>query len=150
MRAILAEARDEDPRDPHHPRPTSAERWRRWRAAVAALLMELSVEDAASRLLEERYLEGHSVVFPETQERWTRLCAALEELAGLGEALGRLTDGPAPVAPLDMEALRGEARVGAGAAAERMLATVRAHALDILGDVAGAAAIMEGALRRRA
>ncbi len=128
MRAISAEGHVD-------PGPTIAERWARWHANVATLRSELSTKDGAFNLLEGRYLDGHITLFPDAVERWERLREAVEDLGSIG--------GPA-IAEGQLPSSSPEAF---GTEAERITDEVRAHALDILGDIAGSAAIFAPGLR---
>ncbi len=132
MRAISAEGRVEGFSGPG---PTITERWARWRANVATLRSELSTKDGAFNLLEGRYLDGHITLFPDAVERWERLREAVEDLGSIG--------GPA-IAEGQLPSSSPEAF---GTEAERITDEVRAHALDILGDIAGSAAIFAPGLR---
>ena len=129
MRAFSAEARDESP-DLDAARLTSAERWARWRAAVAALHLDLHVHEEARGLLEARYLGGRAALFPDTSERWERLREAIDALASLEGSNTVAVPGPDP----DPDRVAVEA--------ERLTGWAQARALDILGDLVGATTIV--------
>lgn len=131
MRAISAEARDGDPAG-GDPRLPTTERWSRWRAVVAALRMDLHVQEQAHGLLQGPYLKGRVALFPETVARRERLVEAVEDLAWCGRIIGAAIPGMEPAVDPDPVALE----------AERLIETVQARALDILGDVDGSAAIL--------
>ena len=97
--------------------------------------------EAAFELLEGRYLDGRGVLFRETRERWERLRRAAEGVVWLGGRPDRLVRICGARVPLDLDALRAEARAEAPPEAERLLETVRARALDSIGDTADALAI---------
>lgn len=129
-----------------------AERLTGWREAVSTLLLDLYIEAEARRIVEARFLDGHPVLFPDTVERWDRLREAVEDLAGLAEALSRLGPersglGPVVTTRIDLDALRAVAHLHAAGEAERLTDIIRAEALDIMGDTAGAAAMIAPHLR---
>ncbi len=108
-----------------------------WRDALADLLDRLAVFAATVRLLEDRYLDGHAAVFPDT-------VAALAGLRERAEALLTLGDGR-PAGPrrravatdLDRDTIEAVAPI----MAERLTDEVRVFAADSLRDVLTARAI---------
>jgi len=113
------------------------------------------VSDAANEarlLLERRYLDGRSVLFPDLARDWGTLRETAKRLAGLGDSLTIVADGTArrrgrPI--LNLGALHTAARGRASAQAAYLADTARAAALDLLGDSGGATAIAERRLRTR-
>jgi len=131
-----------------------AERWADSLARARAWLGELYVIEEARTLLERRYLDGQSCLFPELASGWAALLEDAEALVGLlhkvslDEPAGdRRRTRRAQPNGLDLEALRASARERAEAAAARLVDTARAGALDSLGDREGAIAIARRALR---
>ena len=133
------------------------ERSQEWCAATAALLTGIYTAEEARLLLERRYLDGHSTLFPEAVEDWARLRESAERLAGLGEALPPLMDGTARLRrstemghpDLDLDALCAAARTQAPAVASRLVDQARAAALDVLGDTDGVTSIAARRLREK-
>ncbi len=146
MRAIAAEAELEQRNEGPEGRRSIARRWAAWRAAVTDWLTNLYAANEARLLLERRYLDGRSVLFPDLGRDWDTLRQTAERLAGLGDSLGVQRDSTAsrrerPIR--DLGALRTAARSRAAAQAGTLADTARAAALDFLGDTEGAAAIAE-------
>jgi hypothetical protein len=131
-----------------------AERWADSLARARAWLSGLYVIEEARTLLERRYLDGQSCLFPELASGWTALLEDAEALVGLVHKVsldepagGRRRMRRAQTKGLDLAALRASARERAEAAAARLVDTARAGALDSLGDRKGAIAIARRALR---
>jgi hypothetical protein len=91
MRAVAAEAELETGTEGPRGRRAIARRWEAWRDAVSGWLTNLYAAEEARRLLERRYLDGRSVLYPDLGRYWHTLRESAERLAGLGESL----DGPA-------------------------------------------------------
>jgi hypothetical protein len=157
MRALSAEAALARRSRSRADRSTSslAERWQAWCAGSTGLLTGLYAAEEVRLLLERRYLDGHPALFPDAIADWERLRERAERLAGLGGALPPLPVGRrrvsrlAEIEPpgLDLDALRVGARAQAPAAAPRLVDEARAATLDVLGDVANAAAMVARWLR---
>ncbi len=132
-----------------------AERWQAWCMAIAALLTGIYAAEEARALLERRYLDGHSALFPDAIAGWEQLRESIERLASLGDALRPLEDGrrraprSADIEPpdLDLDALRSGARTTAPAVAAGLVDEARAAALDLLWDTEGATSIAARCLR---
>lgn len=123
-----------------------AERPAAWREVARAQLTDLYTAEAGRGLLERRWLDGQRVLFPELAGEWESLRYRSERLVALG-------DGPATLAggarrrkrpstdPL--AACRAATRVRAPAWASELADRARSASLELLGDTAGAVAIVE-------
>ena len=128
---------------------TNPAHWADWRDAVAELLTELyATEDARTRL-EARFIDGHPTLFPDASIAWEQLRDGVERLVGLGippasapEATPRRRK-----APLSLAGLQAAARDRVSALVDEVLAAARAVTLEVLGDSAAAAALVEQRLR---
>ena len=117
-----------------------------WRTNVLDLATDVARTEAVRRTLEDRYLYGREILFPVTLAAWGELRDGVAELVSTmptapGSRRRRRPDG---------DAIRAAAERTAPEEARIVVDRVRAQGLDLLGDHTGAAAIVEGALRRRA
>jgi len=117
--------------------------WAAWRAGVLDLATELARTEVARRIVEARYLAGREVLSPAASTAWTQLREGMDSLVATvptpsGSRRGRRADG---------HAIRKAAERTAPDEARVLVARVRARTIDVLGDHAGAVAIVEGVLR---
>ncbi len=148
MRALTAEAELEKGTDGSRGGRPIARRAAAWRAAVVDWLTSLDAAEEARLLLERRYLDGRSVLFPDLGQDWASLRETGDRLAEMAAALPALGDGRSRRRGRDSlsprrTAVAERAEVHAGCLAD----TARETALDLLGDTAGAVAIAERRLR---
>ena len=144
MRALTAEAELERGTDGAGGRRPVARRAAAWRGAVTDWLTNLSAADEARLLLERRYLEGRSVLFPGLGLDWDTLRETGARLAGLAEVLPALRDGrPRRAGQQNLPPRRTAIAGRAAAQAAGLADAAREAALDLLGDTAGAVAIAE-------
>jgi hypothetical protein len=114
-----------------------AERKEACRAGFSALRTDLETTQEARRLLEARYLEGQSALFPRIAEAWQTTRDMVGGVANLAAEV---------VGPMDDTGLdTGAALALAGDVADR----VRSMALGLIGDTAGARAVAARRLRSR-
>jgi hypothetical protein len=116
--------------------PSVGERVDGWRTAVEMEWEDLACAEEARRLLEERYLDGHSVLFPLTAERWAAVRQASSDLARQAADV---------LEPISTE--KGARDVDAMTLATQLADTARAATLGLLGDSRGARAIAARGLR---
>lgn len=148
MRALAAETELEIGSRGPQSRRTVARRWAAWRDAVIGWLTNLAATDEARLLLERRYLDGRSVLFPDLGRDWETLRETGAQLAGLGDALSALRDARSRSRGQQNPSPRRAAV--ASRAEERAVCladTARAAALDLLGETDRAVAIAERRLR---
>ena len=111
-------------------------------------LTRMSTAHEARLLLERRYLDGHSVLFPDLGRDWDTLRDTGARLASLADALPALgADRSRKRRPQSLPPGRTAVGSGAGAQAAWLADVARAAALDLLGDTQGAVAIAERSLR---
>lgn len=148
MRALTAEAELETGSAGPQGRRIIARRWVAWRDAVAGWLTNLYLAEETRLLLERRYLDGHSVLFPDLGRDWDTLRETGARLAALADALPALGDGRSRSRRLqDLTPRRTSVADRAAAQAACLADTAREAALDLLGDTEGAVAIAERRLR---
>ena len=131
-----------------------AKGWADCLARAKAWLVELYVVEGAWTLLEARYLDGHTALFPKQAADWTSLRERAEQLVSLVHDLaidepparrGRTRRARSRV--VDLGALRASAAERATAAAARMVDTAQTLSLDVLGDTEGAMEISKRQIR---
>jgi len=116
-----------------------AEREAAWRKAVSTQLLDLACSEEACRLLERRYLDGHSALFPRTADRWEATRDAVSEGASLAtDVLGEKEEDAAGGGPDGAETIR---------QAVDLADSARAATLLYLGDSNGARAVTARRLR---
>lgn len=122
--------------------PTPADRWADWLRAACERLGALYAAEEGRLLLEHRYLEGLTTLFPDTAADWAALQHEAEWIVERGASYGWLFSANAPGAdgdqiaqsPLvDRDALRRAAREQAHAAAAQPLWRAVASTLHALG-----------------
>jgi hypothetical protein len=157
MRALTAEAElaRRSRSRAGHPVSHRVERWQAWYTASIGLVTGIYAAEEARLLLERRFLDGHSALFPDASADWERLRESAERLASLGDAMRPLIDGTSRQRrttkighpDLDLGALRAGVCTQAPATASGLVDEARAGALDVLGDTEGATAIVARRLR---
>jgi hypothetical protein len=119
--------------------------WAAWRTGVLDLASDLARGEAVRLILADRYLAGREVLSPAALAAWAELGAGVAALVSAMPSLPRSRRGRRP----DGDVIRRAAERTAPDEARALVERVRARALDLLGDHAGAVAIVEGALRSR-
>ena len=141
MGVLEVEQSAPDTRGPHATEDGAsiAERVEAWRRAVSADAKEVACAEQARRLLEQRYLDGRSALFPRAAEKWEVTRDAVIENAHLAaDVLG-----PAEVTHDD-----GADDAAAMAQASHLAEMARAAALGLMGDSSGARAVTARRLRK--
>ena len=122
--------------------PTSTDRWAAWLKAASERLGALYAADEGRRLLERRYLDGLTTLFPESAADWAALQHEGEWIVERGASYGWLFRAKAPAddgdqiaePPLvDLDALRRAARRQAHETAAQPLWRAVASTLHALG-----------------
>ena len=110
---------------------SAAERVDSWHSTVSMQSRLLTVAEESRRIVEERYLDGQSALFPLTADGWAAVREASNELASLAaDVLGRISTLSGD--DDDASALR---------LATRLTDTARSATLGLLGDARGARAV---------
>lgn len=113
-------------------------RWADWRGTVSDWVMTLEEAEAARRLLERRYLDGHDVQFPDLARERHALTEATERLAGVrGSVVVRRQGGSRNARMTSLAPGRTAVNGRADAVAAGLVEGARAAALDLLGDAVG-------------
>jgi hypothetical protein len=131
--------------------PTPADRWAGWLRAASERLGALYAAEEGRLILERRYLEGLTTLFPDTAADWAALQHEAEWIVERGASYGWLFRAKAPAvdgdqiaeSPLvDRDALRRAAREQAHAAAAQPLWQAVASTLHAIGRHADARKII--------
>jgi hypothetical protein len=131
--------------------PTSTDRWAAWLKAASERLGALYAAEEGRLLLERRYLDGLTVLFPDTAADWAALQHDAEWIVDRGASYGWLfgadepaNDGADITGPssVDRDALRRAAREQAHAAAGQPLWGAVASTLHAIGRHADAREII--------
>ena len=117
-----------------------------WRATLALSLTALYAEDAARRILEQRFFEGRPLLFPGLAQERADLVARLEALAESSDLVPELRVEDAP--PLCLEELRQQAAGGTETWVSELLTLARAEALGMIGEHERVFALLERQQRR--
>lgn len=120
--------------------------WAEWRAGVLDLATDLERTEAARLIVEGRYLAGWESLWPTERDVWAKL---REEVAAMVSMMPAVS-GARRTRRAAGEAIRKAAERSAPDEARALVELVRARTLDLLGDHAGAVAIVKRALRPRA
>ncbi|MHB8460499.1 MAG: hypothetical protein ACYDAK_13475 [Candidatus Limnocylindrales bacterium] len=147
MRALTLEAQlAAKPRSPNGPLDDpSITDVDRWRSTLSLSLTTLYTEAAARLCLEQRYLQGHPVLFSELVRESEELRSGLEGLAAVADQLPALRgSGSARLTPAYLHETAVEATP---ARVTELTDMARIEALDLLGENEQAASIVERRLR---
>ena len=97
--------------------PTYSRRMAQCRDVTAGRVVELLAAQEARSIAEQRYLGGHSALFPDGIDQWAEQLRLAQELAVMADRIAEL-DGVAPAAQTDPGAFAGRAAVLAAAIVE--------------------------------